>query len=379
MRVALAAGGTGGHVMPAVALAEALREEAPGIEVLFFSGRREQEVAWYRQAGADPVQLPAAPIGRGAAGKLRGLWGAWNSYWKARKALRRWGAQCVVGLGGYVSGPCVLAGKQLGLPTVIHEQNAIAGKANRWLARRVAVVATTFPQAFSSVHGVQAVETGNPIRERVLAKVPKKEALAHFRLDSQRLTLLASGGSQGAQRLNEALIRFLAYPPRGAASRVQIIWLAGTRNRDWVERQLQGIDAPSPLRLVPFLEEMSLAYAAADAILCRAGSASLAEAAAWGLPMIAVPFPWAADDHQRLNAEFFAKAGACVVLEERDLDARGLSAAIELILGDEERRRRMSQAALGLARPDAARNLARLTLEALRKARIHSARPCNST
>ncbi|MCX7016448.1 MAG: undecaprenyldiphospho-muramoylpentapeptide beta-N-acetylglucosaminyltransferase [Candidatus Sumerlaeota bacterium] len=367
-RIALAAGGTGGHVMPALALAEALREEAPGIDLLFFSGSKEQELRWYRAEGAEPVALPAAPLAGGWTGKARGLWCAWKSYRRARRILREWRAQAVVGLGGYVSGPCVLAGARLGLPTLIHEQNAVAGKTNRWLAPRVTAVATTYPKAFARAGRIRRlVATGNPIRRRVLPPASPAQGRERFGLDPERPTLLVCGGSQGAKRLNDALLEFLASPGAREIGNLQFLWIAGAANVEQVRERLRGAGGgEGRARLVPFIEDMGLAYAVSDVVLCRAGSASLAEAAAWGLPAIVVPLPWAADDHQRRNAEWFAKEGACLVVEERRLNARQLTEALASILGDPVARRAMSEAARRLARPRAARDLARLALEILR-------------
>jgi len=365
-RIALAAGGTGGHVMPALALAEALREESPGIDLLFFSGSKEQELRWYRAEGAEPVALPAAPLAGGWRGKARGLWAAWKSFRLARRALLEWRAHAVAGLGGYVSGPCVLAGARLGLPTVIHEQNAVAGKTNRWLAPRVTAVATTYPEAFARAGRIRRlVATGNPIRRRVLPPASAAQGRERFGLDPGRPTLLVCGGSQGAKRLNDALLEFLASPGLEEIANLQILWIAGAANYEQVRERLRNRGGEGRARLVPFIEEMGLAYAAADAVLCRAGSASLAEAAAWGLPAIAVPLPWAADDHQRRNAEWFAQGGACVVIEEQGLNARQLAGALASVLGDPVARGAMSEAARRLARPQAARDLARLVLETL--------------
>ncbi len=363
-RIAIAAGGTGGHVMPALALGEALRAAAPEIEILFFSGRREQEIRWYGQAGVAPVQLAATPLGRGAGAKTRGVLNALRAYFQARNYLRRWKPDCVAGFGGYASGPCVLAASRLGLPTVIHEQNSIAGKTNRWLARRATAVATTFAGAFDGMQLSRVETTGNPIRKSVLEGCSKEDARLHFGLASDRPTLLISGGSQGAMRLNEALFSFLDRQELASGVDWQALWIAGEGNIEGVEKRLDEIGSPAQrVKVIPFVEKMGLAYSAADAVLCRAGSNSLGEAAAFGLPMIAVPFPWSAEGHQLRNAQHYADAGACIVLEEADLCPDAIVQTVDSIVGSKEKRLAMSEAARSLARPDAAADLARLVFE----------------
>ena len=350
--------------MPALALGEALRDAAPETELLFFSGRREQEVRWYGQAGIAPVQLVATPLGPSLKKKIHGVWNALRAYFQAKKYLRKWKPDCVVGFGGYASGPCILAASRLGLPIIIHEQNAVAGKTNRWLAKRAAAVATTFAEAFSGMALARLETTGNPLRKSVLEGGSKKGARRHFGLKPDCRTLLVSGGSQGAMRLNEVLLALLERKELASGVEWQALWIAGAANITDVEKRLED-SGPSSLhfKAVSFVEEMGLAYSAANAVLCRAGSNSLGEAAAFGLPMIAVPFPWAAEDHQLRNARHYAEAGACMVLEEADLSPETIVQTVDSILCYEEKRTSMSKASMSLARPNAASNLARLALE----------------
>lgn len=366
VRVALAAGGTGGHIMPTLALAEALRILEPRIALLFFSGTREQEIRWYGQAGVEPVQLPAAPLRRGLAGKWRASVALLRSVKAARGALKAFRPDCVVGLGSYVAGSAILAGMSLRAPFVIHEQNSVAGKANRWLAGRAAAVATTFPDAFAHRRARRVVVTGNPLRQSILAPVEREEARGHFHLDAIAPTLLVFGASQGAQRLNHTLLDLLERYAGPDGLPWQIIWITGAGHFEAVSARVRQCACAASVRVFPFIEQMGAAYAAADVVVCRASSSSLAEGAAWGRPMIAVPYPHAAEDHQRQNARFFAQAGACVVLEESELAPRRLMREAGRLLEDGALRDSMSQAALALARPDAARHLAELVLETAR-------------
>jgi UDP-N-acetylglucosamine--N-acetylmuramyl-(pentapeptide) pyrophosphoryl-undecaprenol N-acetylglucosamine transferase len=245
----------------------------------------------------------------------------------------------------------------------------VAGKTNRWLANRVDVVATTYPDAFAGIPTRRLAVVGNPIRPGFLEETPRAEARRSFDLDPKRPTLLVYGGSQGAEKINEAVIGLLARKTGDEDDPWQALWITGARAHERFKGRLEGLAGADMVRLVPFVEDMNRAYSAADLVLCRAGSASLAEASAWERPMIAVPFPWAADDHQRRNAAFFAESGACRVLEEQDLTPESLGRAVDSILGSPDLRGKMAEASADLARPEAAAELARLVLDTAGRAR----------
>lgn len=369
LRIALAAGGTGGHIMPTLALADALQKADPAVQLLFFSGTKEQEIRWYGQAGVTTVQLPAAPLTRGFAGKWRGGVGLLRSMKLARNVLKTFHPDAVVGLGSYVAGSTLLAALTMRLPVIIHEQNSVAGKTNRWLARHAAVVATTYPNSFANVRVKKLVLTGNPLRESVLEPMDQAEARQHFNLDGSRPTLLVFGASQGARGVNRAVLGLLERISGIHDLQWQLLWITGAAHFESISAQLSELSCQTVVKAVPFVQEIGTAYAAADVVVCRASSSSLAEAAAWGRPMIAVPFPYAADDHQRHNAQYFADAGACVAIDERNLTPERLLEEVQKLFSSPDLRAQMSDAARRLRRPLAAADLARVVLDVARSRR----------
>jgi UDP-N-acetylglucosamine--N-acetylmuramyl-(pentapeptide) pyrophosphoryl-undecaprenol N-acetylglucosamine transferase len=254
----------------------------------------------------------------------------------------------VVGAGGYASGPAVLAGKLLGVPTMILEQNHVPGATNRWLAPWVDAVC--LPSEAARAHlGGRGVVTGNPVRADV-ASIPDG-------VDAGRMSLLVFGGSRGARSINRAVLAAL---PRWARLDVppRIVHQTGP---DDLENAVRTYDAHYPSGLAEvhaFLDDMPHRLREASLVVCRAGATTLAELAAAGRPSILIPYPFAADDHQRLNAEVMARADAAIVFEDRALTAETIASAVEALASDPSRLQRMGRAARSLARPDAARRIA---------------------
>jgi UDP-N-acetylglucosamine--N-acetylmuramyl-(pentapeptide) pyrophosphoryl-undecaprenol N-acetylglucosamine transferase len=281
--------------------------------------------------------------------------------------------------GGYVSVPLALAARRTGTPLVVHEQNAVPGLANRLAARWARAVAVTVPASARRFRRArEVVVTGNPVRPGLRAArdaAGRAEALAAFGLDPGRRTLLVFGGSQGARRINAAVV---ASAPRWTEpGRVQILHASGRGEHPAVQAAWDAALASVPagdhrggtgagsgplVRCVDFLDRMDLAYAAADVVLARAGASTLAELTALGLPSVLVPYPFATDDHQSANARALAEAGGALMIPDAELDADRLVAACELLLADEQRRAAMAANALACGRPDAAEALAGLVL-----------------
>jgi len=341
--VLLMAGGTGGHVMPALALARALRRrEVP----VFWLGTTQGLEA--RLVPAAGIPLDTLPV-QGLRGKGWRRWlGApllvWRAMRAARAVLRKRQPAVVVGFGGYVAGPGALAARLAGLPLVLHEQNARPGLTNRVLQP----LARLKFCGFSGWPGAQWV--GNPVRDEILA-LPEPEVRYAGRADGLRV--LVFGGSQGARFLNEQAPAALAQLAQRL--RLEIRHQAGRGQAEEVRAryQAQGLAA----EVSEFIDDMAEAYAWADLAICRSGALTLAELAAAGLPAILVPFPHAVDDHQTANARVFAEAGAAVLLPQAGLDAAGLAQAIR-DLADRARLLAMARRARGLARPDAAEVMA---------------------
>lgn len=344
MRLLLAGGGTGGHVFPAVAVAEALRHQQPEAEVLFVGTERGMESRLLPKLGW-PLATVAmrGVVGRGWRARLTLLPTLLRALWQGRAILRRFRPDVVLGVGGYASVPVLLAAKLAGIPYLIHEQNARAGLANRLLGRWARAICLSLPQAAADFGAAVTDITGNPLRAE-LAAVPAELPAAP--------SLLVFGGSLGAHALNGALKAALPLlePWREGLS---ILHQTG-------EDQLESVGAAyrdagwSRVTVTPFIEDMAAAYGAATLVLCRAGATTVAELAAVGRPAVLVPYPYAAGDHQTANARALAEAGAALLLPQPELTPQRLAALLGELLVDRSRLLRMAAAARGCARPGAA-------------------------
>ncbi|HEY7667450.1 MAG TPA: undecaprenyldiphospho-muramoylpentapeptide beta-N-acetylglucosaminyltransferase [Actinomycetota bacterium] len=358
MKVVVAGGGTAGHVFPAVALAERLRED--GHEVGFVGSPDGQEARLVPAAGFPFHAVRAQKMVRTASIRTVGApVVALRSVRDARPFVR--GARVVVGVGGYVSAPAVLAARRAGAKVVLHEQNAIPGLANRLLSRRAEVVALSFADAGSRFpRRTRSVVTGNPVRTAIAA-VPEgrpaliAEARASLDLEPGRTTVCVFGGSQGAQALDR-LVAGAADALAGRAD-LQLLVLTGPANLELLRPAVER-DGPLRVRAVGFLERIELALAVADLAVSRGGSGHLAELTVCGVPAIVVPYPHATENHQEANARELERAGAVEVAVEASLTPAGLARRIERLADDADRRAGMRRLAIAWAKPDADRRLA---------------------
>lgn len=353
--VLVMAGGTGGHVFPALAVARVLRERRR--EVVWLGTRRGIESRLVPAAGIEVEWVDVAGLrGRGAAGWLAAPFRLTRAVWQALGALRRRRPSVVLGCGGFASGPGGLAAWLTRTPLVIHEQNAVAGMTNRWLARLAHTVAEAFPRTFAPARA--AVTVGNPVR-REIASLPPPEQRFGDRSGQPRL--LVVGGSQGANALNALLPPALALLP--APVRPEVLHQAGARDLETTRERYAAAGVAADVRA--FVDDMAAAYGWADLAVCRSGALTVAELAAAGLGAVLVPFPAAVDDHQTRNGEYLVRAGAAVLLQESALDAARLAAALgELLTDSRARLALMARAARALAVTDAAERLADLCLAA---------------
>lgn len=284
------------------------------------------------------------------------LWKTGRSIYRCQSLLRSFRADAVLGMGGFTSLPPVYAGHKLGLKTFVHDSNARPGRANVLTSRFCTSVLIGMQAAKAFFPHRPCIHTGTPARPEILHPPSREQAARHFGLDPAKPTILVTGGSQGARRLNE----LAAEAATLWSGRFQTLHIAGAADR---ERVLE-ISARTPgHKVLGFCDQMPAAYAAADLVIARSGASSLTEVALCGLPSILVPFPYAADDHQTRNAEVFADAGAALLIQEKDLDARSLSAHASEILVHPDKRESMSRATQSLAFPDAAERV-RLAIEA---------------
>jgi UDP-N-acetylglucosamine--N-acetylmuramyl-(pentapeptide) pyrophosphoryl-undecaprenol N-acetylglucosamine transferase len=352
--VLIMAGGTGGHVFPALAVANVLRDRGVAVIWLGVPGSMESRLV---PANGFPIEWVRVAGIRG-----KGL-GAWllapvrviKAVAQAMGVLRRVQPRSVLGLGGYVSGPGGIAAWLLRVPLLIHEQNAIAGLTNRWLARLASQALEGFPHSFGP--GVRARTIGNPVRADIAAVAAPQ---VRFAGRESRSRLLVFGGSQGALRLNFAVPQALA---RVAPEiRPQIRHQTGERGLE--AARAAYADARVEAEVLPFIDDMAAAYAWADLAVCRAGAMTVAELQAAGLGAIFVPLAVATDDHQTKNAEAMVKSGAARLIQERDLTPERLGEVISELIADRTRLLKMAEAARGLRVVDAAAQLADLCIAA---------------
>ena len=346
--VVVAGGGTGGHLFPALAVAGALRRRRPDLRVAFVGGRRGIETRLVPRAGYPLRTLP-----------LSGLKGAGPASRVVAAAAAAWGvARCVawmladrpalvVGVGGYASGPAVLAARIVGVTTMVMEQNHFPGATNRWLAPRVDVVCVPSEAAARRLRG-NVIVTGNPVRPE-FATIGEPPA-------GPALSLLVFGGSRGARSINRAMVDALADLERIEPA-PRVVHQTGPEGEAAV-REAYGAHPRIRAEVRAFLDDMPARVEAADLVVCRAGATTLAELAAAGRPSILVPFPFAADDHQRLNAEAVVEAGGAAMIRDAELTGPALADAIATLARDAGRRREMGRAVRALARPDAADRIA---------------------
>lgn len=344
-KILVMAGGTGGHIYPGVAVAEALK--AKGWEVAWMGNEDRMEGRIVPAYGYETAWIRFGALrGKGALAKLLLPLNLLRGFWQAFQAIRRVRPDVVLGMGGYVSFPGGMMAALLGRPLVVHEQNSVAGLANRVLAAVADRVASGFPGVIDG-----AVWLGNPVRAEIAA-LPAPEA--RFAGREGPLRILVVGGSLGAQALNEALPRALARLPAG--QRPQITHQSGAKQIDALRAAYAAAGVEG--ELLPFIEDMAQRYAEADLVVCRAGALTVAELAAAGVGSLLVPLPHAVDDHQTGNARFLAEHGAALLMPQRELDPERLAAWLGGL--DRAALLEMAKAARRLARPDAAAQVARV-------------------
>ena len=361
LRILMAGGGTGGHVYPAIAIADALRAQEPMAAVEFAGTQERLEWTAVPKAGYAIHPITVSGFQRRLSARnlafpfklLKGFKQSWD-------LVRDFDADVAVGTGGYVSGPVLLAASLRGRPIVLQEQNAYAGVTNRLLARRAAQIHIAFPEAKASFPEEKCRMSGNPTRDELLG-VDRDEARAFFEVPGGARMLFVFGGSLGSQALNTAMERHVE--TLLADEQVVVLWQTGAYYYDALQ---QRVPEHPRLRLRKYIDRMDLAYAAADLALCRAGAITCSELMVTGTPAILVPSPNVAEDHQTKNAKSMTQHGAGLLLPEPDLDA-ALVETVQDLLHDDARRSEMAEAARDIARPNAADDIAREVLKLIRQ------------
>lgn len=356
-RIILSGGGTGGHIYPAVAVAEALRRRfGEEVELLFVGAEGKMEMEKVPALGYRIVGLPIAGLQRRLEWRnLLVPFKVLRSIRQARNVIRSFGADVVVGFGGYASAPVLWAAQRMGVPTVIQEQNSYAGVTNKILARGACRICTAYEGMERFFPKEKIILTGNPLRGRFSKSgTPRAEALDYFGFTPGRKVVLVVGGSLGTRSLNEMMKTWLLSLGGGEAP-VQVIWQTGK----YYEREMQAFLAAHPVRGIwqgAFIERMDYAYAAADLVISRSGACTVSELCLVAKPVLFVPSPNVAEDHQTKNARALADKGAALLVPDAVCRTEAMPRALEL-LADEEALRRMSRNIEALARPDAAERI----------------------
>ena len=349
MKIAIAGGGTGGHLFPALAVGEVLLER--GHEVLIFISEKEVDaLAIQGRSEFRFEKLPSVGMPRLFSPAMFTFFRRFNaSLAPCRRIFAEFQPDAVLGMGGFTSTPPILAGKLRRIPTFVHESNAIPGKANRLNAWLVDVVLLGFAECRSHFPRARCEVTGTPIRRSLSRRLPRGEALAAFGLQPGTPTLLVMGGSQGAHGINEA---FRAAAAGGGLAGLQVIHLTGAGDAPAMEQAYRDVGIRA--HVAPFCHQMEAAYSAADLAVARSGAASLSEISHFALPSLLIPYPAAAENHQQFNAEIFARAGAAALLNESETTGEALASAIRKLIQDPSQLQIMTQACRSLAPRDAA-------------------------
>ncbi len=356
--IAIACGGTGGHLFPGLAVADQLVTRGCAVTLLISPKEVDQHAVRHAR-GLNVVTLPAVALtGRNPVAFARGFW---KSYRASRRLFAAQRPDAVLAMGGFTSAPPVLAGRRAGAATFLHESNTIPGRANRWLSWLVDDAFVGFAEALPRLHARHVTVSGTPVRPGFRSRdaAPCRRALG---LDADRPVLLVMGGSQGATGINDLALKTLPLLARRAPA-LQCLHLTGGKDFDRVRGQLATL--PVHCTAHPFLDEMELALGAATVAITRAGASSLAELAAMQVPAILIPFPVAADDHQLYNARAFAASGAARLLEQRTTTPDALAQAVCELLGDANLRETMRDALTRWHVPDAAERIAGAMLKSI--------------
>lgn len=357
MNVLFAGGGTGGHVFPAIAVADELLKRDPGTRLLFVGSDRGLEARILPPRGYPFEALAAGALkGRSMSAQFSTIWSFPQSVRTAGRIVSRFSPHVVVGIGGFASAPVVVAAALQGRPRMILEQNAVPGLANRGLAYCVTRAAVNFAESTRYFPG-NAIVTGNPVREEFF-RVGTPPSQGPF-------TTLIFGGSQGAHAINTAMMDSLPWLSDSSAD-VHFIHQTGDKDAELVRTGYASLGLSADVR--PFFEDMPKQIGLAHLVIARSGASALAEIAAAARPSILIPFPSAADNHQRRNATVFADRGASILIDQEILTGERLAMVIQLLIKNPERRREMSVAAARLSAPEAASRIAGLIQSVASKA-----------
>ena len=368
MRILFAAGGTGGHLFPALAVARELQVRAPETEVLFAGTRSGIEASAVPKAGFQMAHISIYGLKRALAlSNLILPFVMLTSIGQSCSIVRRFAPNIVFGTGGYVTAPVLVAALLNGIPTMLHEQNSRPGLTTRWLSKWVSLVLLSFAKSevyFRRKNNLRI--TGNPTRLQPRTSHPQS-AREFFGLNTDRYTVLIFGGSLGAHSINAAVLDALS--ELLSKGLVQLLWQTGKRDFEWISDCTR--EYGDRVRVHPFIDDMADAYRAADVILCRAGATTLAEITSLGCSAILVPYPYATGGHQEINARMLVEEGAAEMILDRELRGQTLAAAIIDLLENPSKRKRMREKCRAMGRPQAVTDIIETMFQLLHSRRGH--------
>ena len=356
LRVIISGGGTGGHIFPAVSIANAIKAMHPDAKILFVGALGRMEMQRVPAAGYEIKGLPICGFDRKNLLKnVKVLYKIWKSQRMAKKIIKDFRPQVAVGVGGYASGPTLNKAAAMGIPCLIQEQNSYAGVTNKLLAKKAEKICVAYEGMERFFPAEKIILTGNPVRQALLeTTITREDAIRSFGLDPEKKTILLVGGSLGARTINESMLRHLDLIKE---SGLQFIWQTGKYYSAEISERLKGQDLPN-LKVTDCITDRGSAYRAADLVISRAGASSISEFCLIGKPVILVPSPNVAEDHQTKNALALSTRGAAIYIKDAEAPDILLQTAIETV-NDADKLKSLSENVLKLALPDSANIIAK--------------------
>lgn len=356
LRIIISGGGTGGHIFPAISIANAIKQLEPTANILFVGALGRMEMQRVPDAGYDIKGLPVCGFDRKHLWKnIKVLYKLWQSRRLAKAIIKEFKPNAAVGVGGYASGPTLNQCASLGVPYLIQEQNSYAGVTNKLLAKRASKICVAYEGMDRFFPSDKIILTGNPVRQNILQNnISKADARKAFQLDPEKKTILIIGGSLGARTINESILQHLSDIRN---SDVQFIWQTGKVYKEAIAKRLEGKEPLANLHVTDFISDMASAYAAADMVISRAGASSISEFCLLGMPVILVPSPNVAEDHQTKNALALVNKQAAVYVKDAEAPEKLINTALSIV-NDESKLNELHQNILGMALKNSAERIA---------------------
>ena len=353
LRVIISGGGTGGHIFPAVSIANAIRAKHPDAEILFVGAEGRMEMQRVPAAGYEIKGLPICGFDRKNPLKnIKVLYKIWKSQRMAKKIIKQFRPMVAVGVGGYASGPTLNKAAAMGIPCLIQEQNSYAGVTNKLLAKKAEKICVAYDHMERFFPAEKIIKTGNPVRQSLLdTTLTREEALRSMNLHPENKTILLVGGSLGARTINESVLQHLEDIKK--YHQVQFIWQTGKYYSAHIAEELKRLGKPENLLVTDFITDMGTAYKAADLVISRAGASSISEFCLIGKPVILVPSPNVAEDHQTKNAMALVEKDAALYVKDSEAPEKLIPLALETVYNDQQLNN-LHTNILKLALPDSA-------------------------